>query len=226
MSELRTRIIRPAPYTQTYDAMRAFTKSRTPETPDQLWLCEHSPVYTLGQASQPEHIITPYDIPVIQTDRGGQITYHGPGQVVAYILNDTRRKAYYIKDHVRRIEQAVIATLADYGVTGILVDGAPGVYVRTAESQTDTTTPQLERFQGLAKISALGVKVSNHCTYHGVSLNVKMDLQPFSWINPCGYEGLKTVDMFTMKACLAQNTWENAWEEVALMLAKNLEQML
>lgn len=223
--DFQVKRIRPAPYQSTYDAMCAFTSSRTPDTPDEIWLCEHPPVYTLGLAGQPEHILAPHDIPIVQTDRGGQVTYHGPGQVVAYILMDMRRRNYFVKDYVLRIQQAVVATLKDHGLEGVLVDGAPGVYVHVPavpdRKSLQAAIPQ-SGFDGLAKISALGVKVRNHCTYHGVALNVKMDLQPFSWINPCGYEGLQTTDLFTMGVSLAQDGWENT----ARVLAAHLEQAL
>lgn len=218
--------IRPAPYQQTYDAMREFTNHRTPDTCDEIWLCEHPPVYTLGLAGKPEHVLSPHDIPVVQTDRGGQVTYHGLGQVVAYILMDMGRKNYYVKDYVRRIEQAVMATLQSYGLQSFTVNDAPGVYVRVdqqaAQQQPDDVTHAMPTFSGLSKISALGIKVRNRCTYHGVSLNVKMDLQPFSWINPCGYEGLKTTDLFTMGV----HPEGDAWAQVASTLASHLMQEL
>ena len=178
------------PYAVSFDAMRAFTDARDAETPDQLWLVEHPPVYTLGLAADRSHILDPHDIPVIQTDRGGEVTYHGPGQVVIYLLIDLRRRRdgakLFAREFVQKIEQAVIDTLAAYNLDGIRKAGAPGIYVENGP------------FQG-AKIAALGLKIrASGCTYHGVSLNVVMDLHPFTWINPCGYAGLATVDMKTL----------------------------
>ena len=201
-------------YEPTYAAMQAFTLARHPTIssqtsaepglllPDQLWICEHNPVYTQGLAGKAEHIVHPGNIPVVQTDRGGQVTFHGPGQVVAYPLMDLRRAGYFVKEYVFRIEQAVIKTLGHFGVTGHRVAGAPGIYVRLDDpfSHAALTGPAhpLNLFQGLGKIAALGIKVSRHCTYHGVALNVAMDLEPFSRINPCGYAGLQTVDLSTI----------------------------
>ena len=179
-------------YQTSFDAMRAFTDQRTAETPDQLWIVEHPPVFTLGLAADRSHVLTPHDIPIVQTDRGGEVTYHGPGQVVIYLLMDLRRAApgarLFAREFVQKIEQAVIDTLAAYNLAGERKQGAPGIYVTEGV------------WQG-AKVAALGLKIrSNGCTYHGVSLNVDMDLTPFSWINPCGYEGLATVDMKTLGA--------------------------
>ena len=187
-------------YEPTLAAMRAFTDARTPDTPDQIWLCEHPPVYTQGLAGKPEHVLEAHGIPVVQTNRGGQVTYHGPGQVVAYPLIDLRRLNIYVKEYVFRIEQAVLRTLAHFGVTGHRVAGAPGIYVSLDDpfGHAAPTGPGIDPFAGLGKIAALGIKVSRHCTYHGVALNVAMDLQPFAGINPCGYAGLRTVDLSTI----------------------------
>ncbi len=182
--------------------MQDFTQARTPDTPDELWLVEHTPVYTLGQASKPEHLLNPGNIPVIQTDRGGQVTYHGPGQVMVYILADLKRSGHYIKQMVNEIEESVILTLAGFGVEhACRKDGAPGVYVPMGNT--------------LAKIAALGIKVRNGCTYHGVALNVDMDLKPFEGINPCGYAGLQTVNMVDMGA-------RAQWVDVAQALATQI----
>ncbi len=182
--------------------MQDFTQARTPDTPDELWLVEHTPVYTLGQASKPEHLLNPGNIPVIQTDRGGQVTYHGPGQVMVYILADLKRSGHYIKQMVNEIEESVILTLAGFGVEhACRKDGAPGVYVPMGNA--------------LAKIAALGIKVRNGCTYHGVALNVDMDLKPFEGINPCGYAGLQTVNMVDMGA-------RAQWDDVAQALATQI----
>ncbi len=197
-------LLRPlgrVPYEPTVDAMKAFTAARDADTPDEIWLVEHAPVYTQGLAGKPEHVLTPGDVPIVQTNRGGQVTYHGPGQVVAYPLIDLRRLGIYVKEYVFRLEEAVLRTLADLDVTGHRVAGAPGIYVKLDDPFGHAALgerPAWDPFQGLGKIAALGVKVSNHCTYHGVALNVAMDLQPFERINPCGYAGLKTVDLATL----------------------------
>jgi lipoyl(octanoyl) transferase len=189
-------------YETAYEAMRTFTAQRTPQTPDEIWLCEHPPVFTLGLAGRREHLLAPGAIPVVQTDRGGQVTYHGPGQVVAYALVDLRRAGYYVKELVHRLEEAVIRTLLELGVTGHRVGGAPGIYLRLADPFSHAALqgprPPGDPFRGLGKIAALGVKVSRHCSYHGVALNVAMDLEPFTRINPCGYAGLATVDLSTI----------------------------
>lgn len=207
------------PYAPTFEAMRSFSQSRTAESPDALWLCEHEPVFTQGLAGRADHVLLPGDIPVVQTDRGGQVTYHGPGQVVAYPLLDLRRAGYYVKEYVYRIEEAVLRTLAHFGVTGHRVAGAPGIYVRLDDpfSHRALTGPQPggDPFRGLGKIAALGIKVSRHCTYHGVSLNVAMDLEPFTRINPCGYAGLRTVDLSTIGAPVP-------WDEAAQVLGQKL----
>jgi len=198
----RLRPLGRVPYEPTVDAMKAFTASRSADTPDEIWLVEHDPVFTQGLAGKAEHVLDAGDIPIVQTNRGGQVTFHGPGQVVAYPLVDLRRLGIYVKEYVFRLEEAVLRTLADLDVTGHRVPGAPGIYVRLddpfghAALVHDRTAP--DPFRGLGKIAALGVKVSNHCTYHGVALNVSMDLQPFGRINPCGYAGLRTVDLATL----------------------------
>lgn len=222
-------------YLPTYEAMQAFTAARTPETPDALWICEHPPVFTQGLAGKAEHIFNPADIPVVQTNRGGQVTYHGPGQVVAYPLLDLKRAGYFIKEYVYRIEEAVIRTLSDFGVTGHRVGGAPGIYVRLEDPGSHAmlaqrpkklgSDPSAQRagsdpnFEGLGKIAALGIKVSRNCTYHGVALNVAMDLEPFSRINPCGYTGLQTVDLSTIGVFVA-------WQEAADVLGQKLTRYL
>jgi lipoyl(octanoyl) transferase len=177
-----------ADYAATWAAMREFTAQRSATTPDELWVVEHPPVFTLGQSGRREHLLAPGAIPVIVSDRGGQVTYHGPGQVVVYTLFDLRRRGIYVKELVYRIEQAVIQTLSLCGVEGSRVAGAPGIYVPW---QAGGAGP----FAGLAKIAALGIKVARGCSYHGVALNVTMDLEPFGRINACGYAGLVTVDL-------------------------------
>ena len=189
-------------YRPTFEAMQRFTQARDADTPDEIWLCEHPPVYTQGLAGKAEHVLAPGDIPVVQSNRGGQVTYHGPGQVVAYPLIDLQRAGYFVKEYVYRLEEAVIRTLAHWGVTGHRVAGAPGIYVRLADpfdhAALTGPAPGGDPFHGLGKISALGIKVSRHCAYHGVALNVAMDLAPFGHIDPCGYAGLRTVDLSTI----------------------------
>ena len=241
-------------YEPTYAAMQTFTSKRGQQPPsdvrDQLWICEHSPVFTQGLAGKAEHIFLPGDIPVVQTNRGGQVTYHGPGQVVAYPLIDLKRAGYFVKEYVYRIEEAVIRTLLYFGVTGHRVAGAPGIYVRLEDpgghapldqrpkkveratelgsepirfaagsdpnsSEPSLPTPNQPNFTGLGKIAALGIKVSRNCTYHGVALNVDMDLEPFSRINPCGYSGLQTVDLSTIGVSVG-------WAEAADVLSQKL----
>jgi lipoyl(octanoyl) transferase len=203
-------------YLPTFEAMRAFTAARTEATPDELWLCEHPPVYTQGLAGRAEHVRDAGATPVIATDRGGQVTYHGPGQVVAYPLIDLRRAGYFVKEYVYRIEEAVIRTLEHFGVTGHRVRGAPGIYVRLDDPFSHAMLPLGEdRFNGLGKIAALGIKVSRHCAYHGVALNVDMDLEPFTRIDPCGYASLKTVDLSTIGV-------STTWNEAAQVLGQKL----
>jgi lipoyl(octanoyl) transferase len=186
-------------YLPTLEAMRAFTAARDADTPDELWLCEHPPTFTQGIAGKPEHLLLPGDIPVVPTERGGQVTYHGPGQVTAYPLVDLRRLGIFVKEYVFRLETALIQTLDSYGVTGLRVASAPGIYVRPADpgSHAALASPAdpANIFKELAKVAALGIKVSRHCTYHGLALNVAMDLQPFQRINPCGYQGLETTSL-------------------------------
>ncbi len=220
-------------YLPTYAAMQQFTEERATGTdssvPDQLWICEHPPVYTQGLAGKAEHIFNPAQIPVIQTNRGGQVTYHGPGQVMGYPMIDLKRAGYFVKEYVYRIEEAVIRTLLHFGITGHRVAGAPGIYVRLDDPRGHAPLEQRPQrrdpdsaagptepdFTGLGKISALGIKVSRNCTYHGVALNVAMDLEPFSRINPCGYSLLKTVDLSTIGV-------EVGWDEAAHVLSSKL----
>jgi lipoyl(octanoyl) transferase len=206
-------------WARTAQAMQAFTEARTELTPDELWLAEHDPVYTQGVAGRAEHVHAPGSIPVLQSNRGGQVTYHGPGQVVAYPLVDLRRHAIYVKEFVFRIETAVLKLLESYGVTGHRVAGAPGIYVRLDDpfghaALAGPRRPE-DTFAGLGKIAALGVKVSRHCAYHGVAVNIAMDLEPFTRIDPCGYAGLATVD-------LARLGVETTWGEAAQRLAHRL----
>ena len=210
-------------YLPTYQQMQDFTAARTPNTPDEIWICEHPPVFTQGLAGQTNHLLAPGNIPVVATNRGGQVTFHGPGQVVAYPLIDLKRAGYYVKEYVFRIEEAVIRTLMHFGVTGHRVSGAPGIYVRLDTPNSHALLAQRPQknaiqgpdFAGLGKIAALGIKVSRHCTYHGVSLNVAMDLSPYQRINPCGYEGLQTVDLSTIGFSVS-------WQEAADVLSQKL----
>ena len=216
-------LLGPVDYAPTAAAMQAFTEQRGPDTADALWICEHPPVYTQGLAGKADHILNPGSIPIVQTNRGGQVTYHGPGQVVAYPLIDLQRAGYYVKEYVYRIEEAVLRTLAHFGVTGHRVTGAPGIYVRLddpfSHAMLTGPFPPQDPFRGLGKIAALGIKVSRHCTYHGLALNVAMDLEPFGRINPCGYAGLRTVDLAALGV-------QATWEAVAPVLGAHLQRRL
>jgi lipoyl(octanoyl) transferase len=286
---MHTRFLGLVDYLPTYEAMQVFTTARSHEIRgknelqanktecDQLWICDHPSVFTQGLAGKAAHVLHPGNIPVVQTNRGGQVTYHGPGQVVAYPLIDLKAAGYYVKEYVFKIEEAVIKTLAAFNVTGHRVRGAPGIYVRTDDPAshaqllrsdgqpitdadlkqlatkqlgsgpnypdgqpiTDADLKQLDPKQSekelgsgpnyskqlgpdpnysserIGKIAALGIKVSRHFTYHGVALNVAMDLEPFTRIDPCGYAGLPTVDMASLGAVAS-------WDEVAHVLAHKL----
>jgi lipoyl(octanoyl) transferase len=220
---MHIRALGHVPYLPTYQGMQDFTAARSPETPDELWLCEHDAVFTQGLAGHEGHLLAPGDIAVIPTNRGGQVTFHGPGQVVAYPLIDLKRAGYYVKEYVYRIEESVIRTLDHFGVTGHRVSGAPGIYVRLNDPRSHAMLPQRPQkdgskdpdFAGLGKIAALGIKVSRHCTYHGVALNVAMDLSPYQRINPCGYQGLQTVDLSTIGVSVS-------WQEAADVLSQKL----
>lgn len=209
-----------ADYAATWQAMRDFTARRDSSTPDELWLVEHPPVFTLGVAGRREHLLDPGAIAVVATDRGGQVTYHGPGQVVAYTLLDLRRLGLFVKELVYRIEQSVIQALEPYGVVGRRVPGAPGVYV-ALDSTPDGRRPAADHpFAGLAKIAALGIKVAHGRSYHGVALNVAMDLAPFARIHPCGYPGLAAVDLATLGV---STTWREAADRLAARLCAHLD---
>ncbi len=196
-----------ADYQPTVVEMQVFTEERLPATPDQLWLCEHPPTFTQGLAGKSEHVLVAGDIPVVQTNRGGQVTYHGPGQIVAYPLIDLKRAGYFVKEYVYKLEEAVIRTLLHFSITGHRVRAAPGIYVRLDDPRShaplalaginDSAEAVFAR-ERLGKVAALGIKVSRHFTYHGVALNVAMDVEPFSRINACGYSGLQTVDMASL----------------------------
>jgi lipoyl(octanoyl) transferase len=201
-----------AEYLPTWRAMREFTAARSGETADELWIAEHPPVFTLGQGGRREHLLDPGEIPVVATDRGGQVTYHGPGQVVVYTLIDLRRLGIFVRELVYRIEQSVIQVLGESGIDAQRVRGAPGVYVR------DTGSRAGGELAGFAKIAALGIKVSRGCSYHGVALNVSMDLAPFSRIDPCGYAGLPAVDLATLNVSI---TWRDAADRLAARLQQH-----
>lgn len=206
-----TRWLGQVDYAPTFEAMRGFTEQRSADTPDELWICQHPPVFTQGLAGRAEHVLAAGDIPVVHSNRGGQVTYHGPGQVVVYTLVDLRRLGLYVKDTVCRLEQAMIDTLGHFGIpNAVRRADAPGVYVHAPQTGGET---------GLAKIAAIGLKVSRGCTYHGVALNSHMDLSPFERINPCGYPGLRTVDMATMGV-------HADWQEVANQLCAAIEHHL
>jgi lipoyl(octanoyl) transferase len=185
-------------YEPTWRAMQNFTARRTPDTPDELWLCEHPPVFTQGLAGKPEHLLQNIGVPVVKIDRGGQITYHGPGQLVVYLLLDLKRRGLTVKTLVNRMEQAVIDMLANQGVVAARLTGAPGVYANGA------------------KIAALGLKVSNGCCYHGLALNVAMDLAPYAAINPCGYAGMAVTQLSAFRP-------EIGLEQAAATLVAQLE---
>ena len=230
---MHIRMLGRQPYAEVEAAMRRFTAERAAGTDDELWLVEHDPVYTQGVAGRDEHVLEAGGIAVVRTERGGQVTYHGPGQVVAYPLVDLRRLGIYVKEFVFRLESALIDTLADVGVTGHRVRGAPGIYVRLADpfghavlapaAVDPGVDPLIDRavdpFAALGKIAALGIKVSRHCTYHGLALNVAMDLAPFERIDPCGHAGLRTLDL-----CSLGVTAE--WQPVAGALAAHLQRRL
>ncbi len=180
MPVLNVRHLGRQPYPPVWHAMQAFTDARDADTVDELWLLEHDPVFTLGQAGKPEHVLAPGDIPVVNVDRGGQVTYHGPGQIVAYPLFNLRRLGVGVRELVRRIEQAIIDTLAHWDIESGRVEGAPGVYVAGA------------------KVAALGLRVRRGCTFHGLAFNVAMDLEPFRRINPCGYKGLAVTQVLDL----------------------------
>jgi len=176
----------------TWRRMQQLNKSHQGGQPDEFWLLQHPPVFTLGLAGKPEHLLMPGDIPVVKIDRGGQVTYHGPGQLVVYLLLDLKALGYGVKELVKRIEQSVIDLLAQYGVDGYRLGGMPGVYTKASPAQSVAGSGP---WAGHAKIAAIGLRVANHATYHGLSLNIDMDPEPFSRINPCGYEGLAVTQL-------------------------------
>jgi lipoyl(octanoyl) transferase len=204
-TQLAVRVLGRTDYEPTWRAMQAFTAARTEATPDEIWLTEHRPIYTLGLAGRREHLLRDNGIPTLKVDRGGQITYHGPGQLVAYLLLDLRRARRGIRDVVRGIEDAVIEWVGAFGVAAYGKPAAPGVYVR--------------RRDGEAKLAALGLKVRNGCTYHGLAVNVAMDLAPFADIDPCGYRGLAVTQLADLGVA---RTVAQAGTELAPILARRL----
>jgi len=217
------KVLGPVAYDLALDAMRDFTAARSDDTEDEVWLCEHPPVFTQGIAGRDEHVVDAGAIAVVRSDRGGQVTYHGPGQVVGYALVDLRRLGIYVKEYVFRLEQALIKTLETFAVSGHRVRGEPGVYVRLdapfGHAVLPAASPGADPFAGLGKIAAIGVKVSRHRTYHGVALNVAMDLAPFARIHPCGHPGLQTIDLSTIGV-------RASWDEVAATLGAKLSATL
>lgn len=220
---MKIRLLGRCDWAATAAAMRAFTEARDDATPDELWLAEHDPVFTQGLAGLPEHVLGAGDIPVMASNRGGQVTYHGPGQVVAYPLVDLKRLGVYVKEYVFRLEAGVLKVLESYAVTGHRVAGAPGIYVRL-DAPFDHAALQgpldpREPWRGLGKIAALGIKVTRNRTYHGVALNVAMDLEPFARINPCGHTGLQTLDLARLGV---STSWREAADRLATRLASQL----
>jgi lipoyl(octanoyl) transferase len=211
------------PYVAVEQAMRDFTAARGAGSEDELWLVEHEAVFTQGLAGREQHVRDSGDIPVLRTSRGGQVTYHGPGQVVAYPLVDLRRLGIYVKEYVYRLEEAVIQCLAHWGVSGHRVRTAPGVYVRLVDPGSHATLaptqPGEDAFAGLGKIAALGIKVSQQRSFHGLALNVDMDLAPFARIDPCGYATLQATDV---RRCGAAVSWADAAEVLAHQLTQRL----
>lgn len=212
------------PYEPTMAAMQAFTQARADDTADEIWVCQHPPTFTQGLAGKAGHVLFnpagPDHIPVVQTNRGGQVTYHGPGQVVAYPLLDLRRRGYFVKEYVHRLEEALVRTLMHFGVTGHRIAGAPGIYVRLDDPFAHAALVEPRHpgdpFKGLGKIAALGIKITRHCTYHGIALNVAMDLSPYGRINPRGYTGLQTIDLASLGVTAT-------WDDAAAVLAQQLD---
>ncbi len=211
-SPVQIRFLGLVEYQQAFDAMQRFTQDRSATTIDEVWVLQHPPVFTLGLAGEPTNLHTPIDsIPLVEVDRGGEITYHGPGQIVIYLLLDLKRKKLFVKELVRRIEEALIQTLIDYKVITERKPGAPGIYL----GEQSQVPPSLWG----SKIAALGLKITRQCSYHGLALNIDMDLSPFEAIHPCGYEGLKTIDLKSLG--ISENI-----DAVARNLLNHLQQQL
>jgi len=189
-------------YQQTWQEMRNFTLNREASTPDEVWLLEHPPVFTQGMAGKPEHVLNPGNIPIIQTDRGGQVTYHGPGQLVGYVLLDLRRLKIGVKAYVSLIENSVVQLLADYNIKANIKPGAPGVYVDGK------------------KICSIGLKISRGCSYHGIALNVNNDLEPFSRINPCGFQNLQMTKISDFVSVTLEEIGQKFYEKLVRNIQK------
>lgn len=194
------------PYEPVWREMQSFTHNRKVDTQDEIWCLQHEPVFTLGQAGKPEHVLNPHQIPVIKCDRGGQVTYHGPGQLIIYLMINLRRRFMGPRVMVDLIEQSLIRVLASYGIEAVVKDGAPGVYVEGR------------------KIAALGLRIKKGACYHGLSLNIDMDQTPFTWINPCGYEGLQSVQMQDLIADAADTLFEDVQQSLVGELTSSLLQ--
>ena len=207
LQKLEFRYLGIVDYLETWDAMKTFTLERQPDQCDEIWFLQHPPVFTLGQAGKPEHILNAHDVPVVNTDRGGQVTYHGPGQIIAYLLLDVRRRKLGIRDLVIMIENCLITLLDEYGIKADGRRDAPGVYVQSR------------------KIAALGLRIRNGCSYHGLSLNVDMDLGPFSDINPCGYEGMEVTQMRDFECVPSHLSLSDIQARLAEILAASLVQL-
>ena len=203
LDRLRVRRLGRSDYDPVWRAMQQFTDARNELTVDELWLVEHPPVFTQGQAGKAEHVLAPGDIPVVQVDRGGQVTYHGPGQIVAYPLIDIRRRRIGVRDLVHRIEEAIIQVLAAHGVPGERIAGAPGIYVARA------------------KIASLGLRVRRGCTFHGMAFNVDMDLEPFQRINPCGFQGLEITQLVSFTPVSMRDIENELVDQLAGVLKYN-----
>ncbi len=198
---MKIKYFRQAEYSDIWQRMKDFTDARNDSTPDEIWLVEHLPVFTQGQAGKSEHILQRTSIPIVHSDRGGQVTYHGPGQIVVYFLVNIKRHKLSVREFVRLMEQEVIALLASYDIEAVLKEGAPGVYVSGK------------------KIASLGLRVRKGCTYHGLSLNVDMDMSPFLLINPCGYQGLEMVQLSQLKNVVVEEVEERLLQQLLKRLA-------
>lgn len=210
MNNITTHWLSESQYTTVWHKMQQFTKDRTAQTNDQIWLTQHTPVYTMGRAASTDHILNNNQIPVVHTDRGGQVTYHGPGQLMVYCLFDLRRYSIFVKEYVQLLEDVVIDFLSEHKIKTQKIPGAPGVYVPSDSS----ITPYL-------KIASLGIKVSSGCAYHGLALNIDMDLKPFHDINPCGLTNIGVTDMRTLNADI---TLEQAGNDISSRLIKSIVQ--
>lgn len=212
-SPVHIRFLGVAEYQQVFDAMKRFTQDRSASTVDEIWVLQHPPIFTLGLAGEPANLHTPIaSIPLIEVDRGGEITYHGPGQIVVYLLIDLKRKKLFVKEMVQCIEEAIIETLCEYELLAERKLGAPGIYLAKQSGMSESLWG--------AKIAALGLKITKQCSYHGLALNVAMDLSPFQAIHPCGYEGLQTIDLKSLG--ISENI-DTVAEHLLIHLQKQLQ---